>query len=422
MRATALRLYGAGDLRLETFDLPPIADDEILVKIISDSLCMSSYKAASQGTAHKRVPADAGTHPVILGHEFSAEILEAGSSRAAAFKPGQRVTLQPSLKGSYDAAGYSFRYLGGNMTYGIVPARYIDQGNLLPFTGEAAFHASLAEPLSCVIGAAHACYHTTNEDYIHRMDIKPGGKAAALAATGPMGLALIDYLIHRDIRPSMLTVTDIDPARLERAARVLSREEAARGGVDLRYVNTRDMSNPAEYLRGLTGGEGYDEAFVFAPVTQVIEQADAILAYSGCLNFFAGPTDAGFSARFNFYNVHYNQTHVVGTSGGNTDDLREALDMASRGLINPALLVTHVGGLNAARDATLNLPRVPGGKKLIYNHIELPLTAIDDFERLGRDDPLFAKLAELCAGGLWNLEAERYLLKHAPALDADKYA
>ncbi|MDR1599162.1 MAG: zinc-binding dehydrogenase [Oscillospiraceae bacterium] len=421
MRTTALRLYGAGDLRLETFELPPITDGEILVKVISDSLCMSSYKAASQGILHKRVPNDAGTNPVVLGHEFNAEVMEVGTRWVGQFKPGQRVTLQPSLKGSYDAAGYSFRYLGGDMTYGIVPARYIEQGNLLPFTGEAAFHASLAEPLSCVIGAAHACYHTTNEDYVHHMDIRPGGRIAVLAGTGPMGLAMIDYLIHRDLKPSMVAVTDIDPARLERAARVLPVDEASRRGIDLKYVNTKDVPDPAGYLRGLTGGAGYDEAFVFAPVAQVVEQADAILAYSGCLNFFAGPTDPAFSAKLNFYNVHYNQTHVVGTSGGNTDDLREALDMAANGLINPALLVTHVGGLNAARDATLNLPHIPGGKKLIYNHIEFPLTAIDDFAALGEDDPLFARLAELCAGGLWNLDAERYLLGNAAGLDAGKY-
>ena len=39
MKTTAVRLYGKNDLRLETFDLPEIKDDEILAKIVSDSLC-----------------------------------------------------------------------------------------------------------------------------------------------------------------------------------------------------------------------------------------------------------------------------------------------------------------------------------------------------------------------------------------------
>ena len=57
----AVRMYGQNDLRLDTFELPEIKDDEILVKVISDSICMSSYKAADSGRAtHKRVPDDIG--------------------------------------------------------------------------------------------------------------------------------------------------------------------------------------------------------------------------------------------------------------------------------------------------------------------------------------------------------------------------
>ena len=90
----------------------------------------------------------------------------------------------------------------------------------------------------------------------------------------------------------------------------------------------------------------------------------------------------------------------------------ESLAMMEKGLINPAAMVTHVGGLDAVVDTTLRLPKIPGGKKLVYTHISMPLTAIADFERLGRTDPMFAKLAELCAAhnGLWNAEAEKFLL------------
>ena len=58
MKTTAVRLYGKNDLRLESFELPALKDDEILVKIISDSICMSTYKATIQGSDHKRVPKD----------------------------------------------------------------------------------------------------------------------------------------------------------------------------------------------------------------------------------------------------------------------------------------------------------------------------------------------------------------------------
>ena len=410
VRTTALRLYGKNDLRLESFELPPLGDGELLVKIVSDDLCLSSYKAASQGAEHKRVPNDAAQNPVVVGHEFCGEIVEAGAKIRDKFKAGQRFIIQPALKGTYDAIGYSFQNMGGDMTYGIVPSVYVEAGNVLPYDGDAFFHGSLAEPLSCVIGAVHANYHTRQGEYVHTMDIRPGGAAAALAAAGPMGLALIDYIIHRDLKPGLLVVTDIDDARLARAAEIISADEAAKHGVRLVYMNTRDTADPVGAIRALNNGEGYDDVFVFAPVAPVVEQADGLLGYDGCLNFFAGAGDPKFSAPFNFYNVHYNATHVVGTSGGNTDDMREAISLAAAGRIDPAILVTHIGGLNAALEATLRLPNLPGGKKLIYTHINMPLTAIADFAELGKTDPRYARLNELCPDGLWTPAAEKYLL------------
>lgn len=65
MKTKALRLYGKNDLRLEEFELPEIRDDEILAKVVSDSICMSSYKATIQGADHKRVPNDVSENPEI---------------------------------------------------------------------------------------------------------------------------------------------------------------------------------------------------------------------------------------------------------------------------------------------------------------------------------------------------------------------
>jgi threonine dehydrogenase-like Zn-dependent dehydrogenase len=423
MLTTALRLYGKSDLRLESFELPAIGDDEILIKIISDSICMSTYKAAMQGGDHKRVPADIAVNPVIVGHEFSAEIMEVGAEWQSRYRQGQRVSLQPAMKDTYDAAGYTFPYIGGDATYAIIPAVYIRRGNVLDYSGDAFFSASLSEPLSCVIGAVHACFHTAQGEYTHVMDIKEGGVSAILAGAGPMGLAMIDYTVHRRRHSRRIVVTDIDDARLKHAKAILSPAEAAKQGVELIYLNTKGMGDPVAELRRLSGGDGYDEVFVMAPVPAVIRQGDEILGHDGCLNFFAGPSDPALTAPFNFYNVHYNATHVVGTSGGNTDDMREALKMAGENRIKPAILVTHIGGLDAAAETILNLPNVPGGKKLLYTHISLPLTAIEDFKDKGETDPLFAELAKRCerTGGLWNADAEKYLLEHALKLNAEQY-
>lgn len=428
MKTKAVRLYGKKDLRLEEFELPEIKDDEILAKVVSDSLCMSSYKASSQGADHKRVPKDVADNPVIIGHEFAGELLEVGAKWAHKFKPGDKFSIQPALYyengpvGILSAPGYSYKYIGGDATYVVIPNEVMEKDCLLAFHGEGFYPASLSEPLSCVIGAMHANYHTAPGSYVHKMEIVDGGKMAILAGVGPMGLAAINYVLHRDDRkPALLVVTDVNQARLDRAASIYTVEFAASRGIDLRYVNTGALENPVEELRAISGGTGFNDVFVFAPVRPVVEQGDAILSFDGCLNFFAGPSDPNFSAMFNFYNVHYAYTHIVGTSGGNNDDMVEALDIMSRGL-DPAGLVTHIGGLNAVPEATNHLPEIPGGKKLIYTHIEMPLTAIDDFAELGKTDSFFKSLAEICKrhNGLWSVEAETFLLNNHPSLQNSK--
>ena len=416
MKMKAVLLHGKNDIRLEEVTLPEVGPDDVQIRVVSDSVCMSTYKAMLEGEDHKRVPNNISEKPTIIGHEFCGDIIAVGENWKHKYKIGDKFVVQPAhfYKGSQEAPGYSYQYCGGNAQYGNTPMEILAMDCLLPYHSDTYYYGSLAEPLSCVIGTFHAMYHVRPGSYIHDMGIKEGGKMAMLASVGPMGLAAIDYALHCDRRPSLLVVTDIDEARLKRAASIYTVEEAAKNGVELHYVNTR-MENATEYLRSLTGGTGYDDVICFAPVKPVIEQADDILGFNGCLNFFAGPTDSQFKAAFNWYNVHYLYTHVVGTSGGNTDDMREAIEMMNAGKLNPSALVTHIGGLNAVVDTVKNLPKIPGGKKLIYNHLDLPLCAIDDFEELGKTDPMFAELDRMCKAnnGLWNPEAEKYLLANA---------
>ncbi|WP_432403840.1 zinc-binding dehydrogenase [Wukongibacter sp. M2B1] len=417
MKARAVRMYGEDDLRLEEFELPEIKEDEILVKVISNSICMSTYKAAKQGTRHKRVPEDVAVNPVITGHEFAGEIVKVGDKWKDEFKEGNKFALQPALnyKGSPYAPGYSYKYFGGNTTYAIIPKEVMELGCLINYEGEGFFEASLAEPMSCIIGAFHFNYHTKTGVYEHEMGIVPGGNMAILGGAGPMGLGAIDYIINCDRRPGLLVVTDIDDSRLDRARSILTPEEAKEKGVELIYVNTKSIESPEEYLISLTNdNKGYDDVYVYAPVEVLAEQGDKILGKDGCLNFFAGPTDKQFAAKVNYYNIHYSATRIIGSTGGNTDDLIESLEMTSKGLINPAVMVTHVGGLDSVSETILNLPNIPGGKKLVYTNIDMELTAIEEFEEKGKTDEFFAGLAEITRrnNGLWSLEAEKYLLEN----------
>ncbi len=417
MKTKAVRIYGKKDLRLEEFDLPDIKEDEILAQVISDSICMSSHKAAIQGADHKRVPDDIHINPTMIGHEFSGIIISVGKKWQNKFTPGQKFSIQPAMNqmGTLNAPGYSYRFIGGDATHVVIPAIVMEADCLLPYDGDAFFPASLSEPMSCIIGAFHASYHVPPGTYNHEMGIRNGGKMAILAGVGPMGLGAIDYAIHQSRKPSLLVVTDIDDSRLARAASLFTPKDAEKEGVKLLYVNTAMVDEPVKYLRSLTNGSGFDDVLIFAPVKQVVEQGDAILGFDGCLNFFAGPTNPEFRAEFNFYNVHYAFTHIVGTSGGNTDDMRESLKLMSEGRINPAVMITHVGGLDSVVETTLNLPQIPGGKKLIYTNISMPLVSLYQLGELSKQDPFYKDLHDIVSRNeyIWSLEAEQYLLANA---------
>ena len=147
---------------------------------------------------------------------------------------------------------------------------------------------------------------------------------------------------------------------------------AARHGIRLVYVNPQECADQFAALMELTGGRGYDDV------------------------------------------CHYTSTHIMGTTGGNTEDLKEAIRLAAQGRIRPAVMVTHIGGIDAIAETTARLPQIPGGKKLTYTQFDMPLTAIEDFREKGRTDPLFARLADSCEAhdGLWNAEAEKILFWH----------
>lgn len=415
MNTKAVRIYGVKDLRLEEFELPTMKDDEIEARIVTDSLCMSTYKVSNQGEKHKKLPNDLKNHPVIMGHEFCGVITKVGEKWKHLYKPGDCFVAQPNLgRADTFSLGYSFPYVGGEATNVVIMNEAIEKDCLLPYKGEGFFEGALVEPLSCIVAGFKANFHLRDRnDYDHTMGIKEGGALAILGGTGPMGFLAIDYAIHNDRRPKHLVVTGRTQGKLDMAKRLYPVEEAAKYGVTLTYVLTADEDDIVEELKALTpDAKGFDDIFLMAAKERLVTQAEQLLAYDGCLNFFAGPADSKFASTINFYNIHYNATHFVGTSGSNTQDMKDAIALIENKTVNVAKIATHIMGLNHVCESILNLPKMPGGKKIVYSGKEFPVTDVSAF---GENNELEKHLKELVDAhdGLWNAEAEQYFLEHA---------
>ncbi|EPI16039.1 oxidoreductase, zinc-binding dehydrogenase family protein [Enterococcus faecium SD1C-2] len=404
MKTKAVRLYGKKDLRLEEFKLPEIKENEILASVITDSICMSTWKLANQGANHKKAPNDLAENPIIIGHEFCGELLEVGGKWAHKYKKGERYVLQANLQlpDRPDCPGYSYPYTGGDATYIVISEDVMNQDCLIPYKGDTYFEGSLVEPLSCVIGAFEANYHLKEGSYEHKMGIKPDGNLLIMGGTGPMGLLAIDYALHGPIKPKNLVVTDRDSEKLVRAEKLYP----SQNGIEVSYVNVANVEDQVSLLKERIGG-GFDDIFVMIPVNSVVSDAAAMLNPDGCLNFFAGPQDKEFSANINFYDVHYSFTHFVGTSGGNTEDMRKAVKLIEDKQVTVANIVTHILGLDAVGETTLNQPAIGGGKKLVYTHKQAQLTKLTEIDTNSDLGRILMK-----THGIWNKEAEKYVLEN----------
>ena len=413
MKTKAVRIYGVHDLRLEEFELPEMAEDEIQARIITDSLCLSTWKVQNQGAKHKKLPNDLEHNPVIMGHEFCGIIEQVGAKWQHLYKPGDKFVAQPNLmREDTFTMGYSFPYVGGEATKVIIMNEAIEKGCLLPYKGDSFFEGALVEPLSCIIAGFKANFHLRDRnDYEHTMGIKVGGAMAILGGTGPMGSLAIDYAIHGEKRPSVLVVTGSTPSKLERSKKLYSVEDAAKHGVELHYVLTPKGSDFVNELKALTpGGKGFDDIFLMVAQEDMVTKSEAMLNWDGCLNFFAGPSDSKFSSSINFYNVHYNATHFVGTSGSNTQDMKDAIVCIENKVVDLAKIATHIMGLNDVCESIMQLPQLPGGKKIVYSQKNYPITDVNTFAG-GEFEQTLKEIVEK-HNGLWSAEAERYFLEH----------
>lgn len=417
MKTTGVRLYGAMDLRLEEFELPEIKADEVLLRVVTDSLCASTYKAVKQGSAHKRVPPDIAENPIIIGHEMCGEIVEVGEDLKNEWKVGQRIVIQPALKleTGYDP-GYSYTMIGGNSLYAVVPHIVMERGCMIPYEGDSFFKGSMVESVGCVLRGYKGFYHTDYSNYVRTDGAKKGGRIAILGGAGPMGIGAVE-LATGYAGVSQVVVTDLNQERLDYAEAKSTPAEAAKKGCDLRYINTSGMEDPVKELIAMSDG-GFDDVFVMVPVPALFTMAEQICREDGCVNFFAGPPVHEMQGSLNLYRVHYDGIHVVGTAGSIPEDTIDTIHLIEEKMINPGALVSHILGLKAVKDTIFAMEKPSGAKKVCYNEIDIPLIAIDDLEELGKDNELYAELAKIVKrnGGLWCAEAEEYLLANGPRI------
>jgi L-iditol 2-dehydrogenase len=239
-------LYGDNDIRHEEWEKPSAGPGEVLVKVKESGLCGSDIPRTIHSGAH--------FYPIVLGHEFSGEIIELGEG-VTTRNVGDRIACVPlipdrndpqSQKGNYSLSkGYKFigsRIQGGWAEYVAMPW---ENAVILPESvsyTEGAFF----EPITV---ALHA---------LNIMNFE-GGRDVAITGMGTIGLLTLQCV--RAMGARKVTVFDIDNERLEVAKEY---------GADL-CLNTLD-ADFKEKAMAFTNGDGYEVCLETGgvPITEIL--------------------------------------------------------------------------------------------------------------------------------------------------------
>ena len=252
-----------------------------------------------------------------------------------------------------------------------------------------------------VIGAAYQPIRT---------ELRPGGCAAFIGAGGPMGQMHVQRALRAKEGPRLMVATDLVPERLAVVETKFAQLIEAKRRLTKVICRTPDGQSPSEFNASLvaaTGGAGFDDIVVLAPSAQVVAGSVAMLATHGVMNVFAG-LPRGTRAPIDLSGVVRRGIRFTGSSGSAIHDLRNMLDAAESGLLDPNLSVVAVAGLSGAKEGLEGVinRRFPG-KCVIYPQIlDFPVTTLDDLK-----DMLPGVFAKLGPHGSWTNEAEAEFLK-----------
>lgn len=207
MRAAVLR-NGRMVYRDDVPDPVPMAG-QVLVGVRACGICGSDLHFAAHGAQvlamSDRVAGGRGgmhvdlDHDVFMGHEFSAEVLEAGPDTDT-HPPGTLVTSLPVLLSAKGAEPivYSNSTIGGYAERMLLSAPL-----LLPIPNGLDFkHAALTEPMAVGLHA------------VNKSNIAPG-ETALVIGCGPIGIAIIAALRARGVEN--VVASDFSPKRRELA-------------------------------------------------------------------------------------------------------------------------------------------------------------------------------------------------------------
>lgn len=324
MKALVKYAPGKGNMEIRDVPVPGIEADEVLIKVKYAGICGSDLKIMSD--EHPYYP------PVITGHEFSGEIVEAGGA-VKGWDVGDRVvselhTMKCGMCSlcksgewyvckSKRAPGWGID--GAFAEYVKMPAWLLHR-----IPENVSFkEAAVTEPVAVAVNAV-----------LESTRVEPGDFVAVLGC-GPLGLIAAQLAKAVGASASLITGTEKDEGARLPAARKL--------GID--YVVNVQRQDPVALVKELTGGIGADLVVDFAGAQPALLQGFEMVRIHG--RFCAvgvPPTDM---VEVPWKALIYKGVNVVFNFSSKYTSWKRALQMMETGRLDVKPLITHVLPLDA---------------------------------------------------------------------------
>ncbi len=320
---------------------PRSAPDEVLIKVKSAAICGSDLGIYHYTSAYSKMKL-----PVVLGHEFSGEIMELGKE-VTGYEKGDRV-LSESVKACgvcefckkgmsnlCDASTlFGIHTDGGFAEYITVPYKLLHK---IP-DGMTYDQAALVEPLSNAVHFVRDLTPFKIDDYV------------VVQGCGPIGLFSAQLFKLGGARV-LVTGLSVDKLRFEIAEKL---------GLETLNIETESLE---ERVMKDTGGKGADTAFVAVGAPPAIKQATQIIKKRGLVTVIG---IFGKEVQLDMTWVVRREIKIHGAYDAKPVNFPQSIDLINRGLVDVDSVLTHKLSLDQAEEGFKVALDKTGGK-VVFN-------------------------------------------------------
>lgn len=399
MKAVVMSRTGIENLRVEEVDVPQPDENQILVRVDAASICPSMPKLLVQGSEHTFLGGwDIEKYPIILGDEGAVTAVKIGKNLKNKYKIGEKLCIQPAV--DHEPINHRERYsnpdamkklavgytLGGHFAeYLLVTEEVLDANCLLKLPSQEMGYCeiSLSEPLSCVVSSQDHHVHLNIDpktgERIPKKGLLEGGVAVIFGA-GVMGRFHIELAMS--YRPKKIIVFNRSVEKFKWIEKYLV-GRAKEKGIEI-YCEPLDLKNLKNTIFRIAGQNYADDIIDATRLPRVQKEAIKIAGKGSVFNSFAGLNANESIIDVDMRKIHYDETIITGSSGGNWVDTRRTLDLINNGDFQVGTQIKLVGDLGDAIEF-LNLVKLSkiSGKAIVYPHTEIgkPIELEDGWSR-----------------------------------------